>query len=328
MNVIHSIAELDSVPGPVIATIGVFDGVHLGHQALIRRALADAKAAGGSAVVVTFDPHPMRVLRPDKAPRLLTSTRHKIALIERQGISHLLIIPFTREFAEMEPELFVAALQRASRPLREICVGHTWCFGKGKRGNLELMKEMGDRLGFDEVGISAVEIDGEIVSSTLIRATVQAGDLTKTARLLGRDFSILGTVEQGDHVGRTLGFPTANLGAHNEQFPPNGVYAVEAAVDRNNGERLLPGVVNIGVRPTLKAADGERLLELHLFDFNKDLYGSDVEVFFRQFLRPEQKFNGLDALKAQIALDVEKARAALAGRPKGMDRMDRMDRMD
>ena len=317
MQVLHSLAEAAVVPGPVFAAIGVFDGVHVGHQALIRRALSDAAAVGGTALVVTFDPHPARILRPERAPRLLTSTQHKIALIEREGISNLLIVPFTPEFAAMEPEEFVTALQAGCRPLREICVGHAWCFGKRRRGNLELLKEMGDRLGFHEVGIPAVEIDGKIVSSTRIRAAVEAGELETVARLLGRDYSIYGTVRHGDRLGRTLGFPTANLSAHNEQFPPNGVYAVEAALSggSDGSGRFLPGVVNIGVRPTVKAAGGERLLELHIFDFNEDIYGCDVEVSFRQFLRPEQKFDGLDALKAQIAMDVEAARAVTGTKP-------------
>ena len=307
MRIHHAIAELAAVPGPVFLAIGVFDGVHLGHQAVIRRAMEDAQAAGGTAVVATFDPHPVRVMRPEQAPRLLTSTRHKAQLIERLGVTDLLIVPFTPEFSATSPEAFVLQLHDVCRPLREICVGHTWSFGRGRAGNLELLQKMGERLGFDEVGLPAVEIDGEVVSSTLVRAAVEAGDLEKAGRLLGRDFTLLGTVVHGDHLGRTLGFPTANLSAHNEQFPPNGVYAVEAFYQGGT----LPGVVNIGVRPTVENASGQRVLELHLFNFDADLYGQDVEVAFRRFLRPERKFAGLDALKAQIACDVTQARRLL-----------------
>jgi len=307
MRLHSSIAELATIPGPVCLAIGVFDGVHLGHQAVIGRALEDAKAASGTAVVVTFDPHPIRVMRPRQAPRLLTSPRHKAQLIAQLGVSELLVLPFTPELSAMPPEEFVLALHAACRPLHEICVGHTWSFGRNRAGNLELLKKMGDRLGFNEVGLPAVEIDGEVVSSTAIRAAVEAGDLARAARLLGRDFAILGTVVHGDHLGRTLGFPTANLSAHNEQFPPNGVYAVEAIQEG----RTLPGVVNIGVRPTIATASGERVLELHLFDFADDIYGQDVEVIFRRFLRPEMKFAGLDALKTQIAQDVAAARRTL-----------------
>lgn len=307
MRIHQSIAELAAVPGPVFLAIGVFDGVHLGHQAVIRRALEDAQAAGGTAVVVTFKPHPLRVTRPGDAPRLLTATDHKAQLIERLGVTDLLVVPFTPEFAATSPETFVLQLHDACRPLREICVGTTWSFGRGRAGNLELLKKMGDRLGFDEVGLPAVEIGGEVVSSTLVRAAVEEGDLEKASRLLGRDFTLLGTVVHGDHLGRTLGFPTANLSVHNEQFPPNGVYAVEAFYQG----RALAGVVNIGVRPTVETASGKRVLELHLFDFDADIYGHDVEVAFRRFLRPERKFAGLDALKAQIACDVAQARRAL-----------------
>lgn len=308
MRILHAIPELSSLPGPLFLAIGVFDGIHLGHRAVIERAVQDATRAGGTAAVVTFDPHPMRVLRgAENAPRLLTSTQHKLQLLKALGIRHLLVIPFTPEFAGTPPEEFVRQLSQACRPLREICVGHAWSFGKGRAGNLDLLKRLGDELGFDEVGIPAVEVDGEIVSSTLIRATVEAGDLTKAAKLLGRPFTILGTVQHGDHLGRTLGFPTANLSAHNEQFPPNGVYAVEA---RLHG-KTFPGVVNIGVRPTVHAPGGARLLELHLFDFNENLYGQDIEVDFRSYLRSEQKFPNLDALKAQIACDVIKAKEVL-----------------
>ncbi|XHR27991.1 MAG: bifunctional riboflavin kinase/FAD synthetase [Chthoniobacteraceae bacterium] len=307
MHFLHSIAELATVPGPVFLAIGVFDGVHLGHQAVIRRAMDDARKAGGSVVVVTFKPHPLRVTSPEHAPRLLTATRHKARLIERMGVHHLLIVPFTGEFASMPPEHFVRELQAACRPLREICVGHTWEFGKGRAGNLQLLKRMGDELGFDEIGIPAVEVGGEIVSSTLIRAAVEAGDLEKAALLLGRDYTLQGSVVQGDQIGRTLGFPTANLSVHNEQFPPNGVYAVVA----EHQGRQFPGVVNIGVRPTIANATGARLLELHLLDFDGDLYGEELEVHFRGFLRPEQKFKDLDALKAQIACDTAEARRIL-----------------
>jgi len=307
MRLHHSITELATVPGPVFLAIGVFDGVHLGHQAVIGRALADARAAKGTAVVVTFEPHPMRVMRPQQAPRLLTSSQHKALLIERLGVSDLLVVPFTPELAAVTPEDFVHQLHAACRPLCEICVGHTWSFGRNRAGNLELLKVMGDQLGFDEVGIPAVEVDGEVVSSTLVRAAVEVGDLEKASRLLGRDFTLLGTVEHGDHLGRTLGFPTANLSAHNEQFPPNGVYAVEALY----AGKMLPGVVNIGVRPTIENASGARVLELHLLDFDADLYGQDVEVIFRRLLRPERKFAGIDALKAQIACDVADARRVL-----------------
>jgi riboflavin kinase/FMN adenylyltransferase len=305
---ISSIPDLANLPGPIYLAIGVFDGVHLGHRSVLLRALADARAGGGSAVAVTFDPHPAKILRPSAAPRLLTATAHKLHLIRALGIETVLVIPFTADFAATPPADFVLQLHAACNPLREICVGHEWSFGRGRAGNLEMLREMGDRLGFDEVGVPAVHVDGEIVSSTAIRAAVEAGDLARARTLLGREYSILGTVARGDQIGRSLGFPTANLSAHNEQFPPNGVYAVTALWR----DRPLKGVVNLGVRPTVGSATGERVLELHLFDFNEDIYGEDIEVTFRRCLRPEQKFDSLEALKAQIARDVAVARGILA----------------
>jgi riboflavin kinase/FMN adenylyltransferase len=308
-GVLGEIGELREVPGPLYLAIGVFDGVHLGHQAVIRRALDAARRDGGSAVAVTFDPHPVRVLRPEQAPRLLTSTAHKLRLIRDIGVKHQLVIHFDRAFAATPPEDFIRALVSASRPLREVCVGFEWSFGKGRAGNLALLEKLGDELGFTEVGVPAVEIDGEIVSSTLIRGAVESGDLARAARMLGREFTVRGAVIEGDQVGRKLGFPTANLSAHNEQFPPNGVYAVEA----RHGDRALPGVANIGVRPTMKNASGERLLEVHLFDFDAEIYGEDLEITFRKFLRPEQRFANLEELRAQIARDAEAARGVWCG---------------
>jgi riboflavin kinase/FMN adenylyltransferase len=307
MHVLRSIPELAQIPGPIVLAIGVFDGVHLGHRAVIERALADAQLTGGTAVVVTFDPHPIRVLRPEQAPRLLTSTQHKLQLIRALGVQHLLIIPFDAAFAATPPEQFIRELAAAAQPLHEICVGHQWSFGKGRAGNLQLLDQLGDELGFEEVGVPAVEIRGEIVSSTQIRRAVEAGALDRAAELLGREFTILGTVVKGDQLGRTIGFPTANISAHNEQFPPNGVYAARVRCR----EGLLPGVVNIGVRPTIAHASGQRIMEVHLLDFSRDLYGEDLEISFRGFLRPETKFSGLEALRAQIALDVESARRTL-----------------
>lgn len=303
-SVLSSIAELSRLPGPLFLAIGVFDGVHLGHRAVIERALSDATRAGGTAVVVTFDPHPIRLLRPEQAPRLLTSTEHKVRLIRALGITQLLIIPFDQTFAATPPADFIRALAAAARPLREICVGFEWSFGKGRAGNLALLDELGRELGFDEIGVPAVQIDGEVVSSTLIRRSVESGDLARAAQLLGRDYTVLGTVVKGAQLGRTLGFPTANLSAHNEQFPPDGVYAVRIC----RGAQTLHGVANIGIRPTLANASGERLFEVHVFDFAEDLYGEDLEVSFHRFLRSEQKFPNLEALRQQIALDALSAR--------------------
>lgn len=304
MHVLRAIGELAELPGPLFLAIGVFDGVHLGHQAVISTSAQHAVEAGGTPVVVTFDPHPAKVLRPEKAPRLLTATQHKIALIRDLGVAHLLVVTFDREFANTPPEEFVHQLVRHSKPLREICVGHEWSFGKNRAGNLALLQKLGAEHHFNVVGIKPVGVNGTVVSSTAIRHAVETGDFARAAAMLGREYTILGTVKRGAQLGRQLGFPTANLSAHSEQFPPNGVYVCEARL----GEEVFRGVANLGVRPTIDSEKPERLLELHLFDLDREIYGQDVEVRFTRYLRAEQKFESLDALKAQIARDVEAAR--------------------
>jgi riboflavin kinase / FMN adenylyltransferase len=308
MEILHSIAELTQLSGPLFLAIGVFDGVHLGHQAVISTSARHAHSAEGTPVVVTFDPHPVKVLRPESAPHLLTATQHKIALIRRLGVGHLLLVKFDKKFAGTSPEDFVAQLVRSANPLREICVGHEWSFGKNRAGNVELLRNLGAKHDFDVVGIPPVNANGTVVSSTAIRAAVESGDFDRAARMLGRDYTILGTVKEGSKLGRQLGFPTANLSAHSEQFPPNGVYLVEAWIDGV----LHHGLVNIGFRPTIAADRPERLIEVHLLDFRRDIYGEDIEVRFVQFLRAEKKFDTVEVLAEQIAKDVKAARAFYA----------------
>jgi riboflavin kinase/FMN adenylyltransferase len=305
MEILRSIPDLVHLPGPLFLAIGVFDGVHRGHQAVISTSADHARSANGTPVVVTFDPHPMKVLRPSKAPHLLTATQHKIELIRDLGVRHLLVINFDKAFAATEPEDFVKQLVTNSKPLREICVGHEWSFGKARRGNLDLLGRLGAQFDFQVVGIPAVTLgSGEPVSSTAIRHAIEAGDLAKAAEMLGRKYTILGTVVQGEHLGKKIGFPTANLSAHNEQFPPNGVYFAHATLDGI----VHPGVVNLGYRPTVSREKSQRVLEIYLFDFDQEIYGKDIEVQFVQFLRPEQKFENLDTLARQIELDVQQAR--------------------
>jgi riboflavin kinase/FMN adenylyltransferase len=304
MKVLNDIAELYTIPGPTHLAIGVFDGVHLGHQAVIGRALQSAKLTGGSTVVVTFHPHPVRVLRPEKAPRLLTSTQHKIQLIRSLGVDALLILRFTLEFSKTPPERFIEDLAKGSNQLRQICVGREWSFGANRSGSVHLLEELSPKLGFELGSVNPVLVGEQVVSSTLVRSAIECGALEFSASLLGRKFTILGTVSEGKQLGRRLGFPTANLRAHNEQFPPNGVYAAKAWLQGKE----YGGVVNIGVRPTIEHEAGERLLELHLFNFNQEIYGQDVEVAFLQHLRPEQKFSGIEELQAQIKRDAESAR--------------------
>ena len=316
MQVLRSISELSRLPGPLFLAIGVFDGVHLGHQAVISTSARHAREAGGTPVVMTFDPHPVKVLRPNHAPHLLTATQHKTALIRDLGVDHLLVQHFDRQFAATPPEEFVQQLVTHAKPLREICVGHEWSFGQGRAGNLALLKQLGTTYDFDVVGVQAVTVNGEVVSSTAIRRAVADGDLIKATQMLGREYTIVGAVKTGEKLGRKLGFPTANLSAHSEQFPPNGVYVAEARL----AGALYRGVANLGYRPTVSAGKQERLLELHLFDLNRDIYGEEVEVRFVRYLRPEQKFENLETLAAQIARDVAEAREQFCLLPQGRSR--------
>ncbi len=304
MEVLRSIVDLESLRGPLFLAIGVFDGVHLGHQAVISTATRHAGSADGAPLVVTFDPHPVKVLRPHNAPHLLTATQHKIALIRDLGVEHLLVINFDTKFAATSPEKFVEELLAHSRPLREVCVGHEWSFGKDRRGNLDLLKRLGAQFDFNVVGIPPVLVSGEVVSSTAIRQAVEKGDFPKAAEMLGREYTILGMVTRGDNLGKKIGFPTANLSAHSEQFPPNGVYLAKAWIRGVSYH----GVINLGYRPTVSSGKSERVLEIHLLDFNRDIYGEDVEVQFVSYLRPEKKFENVDALARQIAFDVQQAR--------------------
>lgn len=304
MRILGHISELGTLSGPLVVAAGVFDGMHPGHKAVLQSAIDAARNVGGTAVALTFDPHPSKILRPQSAVRLLTSTRHKLRLMEEFGISTVLVIPFDKNFAAVEAGDFLRKLKTAAPGLVRICVGKGWKFGHARKGDAHLLRLLGSELGFETTEVEPVGSGGTMVSSTLIRQAVESGDLGTAARLLGRNYSVLGTVMPGDGLGRKLGFPTANLAAHNEQFPPDGVYAVRV----HAGEKTVSGVANIGSRPTVKTA-GERLLEVHLLDFSGDLYGSDIEAEFLRFLRPEKKFAGVDELRSQIARDVESARA-------------------
>jgi riboflavin kinase/FMN adenylyltransferase len=308
MEILRSITGLEQLRGPLFLAIGVFDGVHLGHQAVISTSTRHAHSADGTPIVVTFDPHPAKILRPGDAPHLLTATQHKIELIRALGVGHLLIINFDKDFAQTPPKNFVEQLVQHSKPLREVCVGHEWSFGRNRAGNLDLLKQLGAQSEFNVVGIQPVKVNGTVVSSTAIRQAIETGDFDKAAEMLGRQYTILGTVTGGQKLGRKIGFPTANLSAHSEQFPPNGVYFAEARL----GGVLWHGVVNLGIRPTVTTGKPQRVLEIHLLDFERDIYGENLEIRFVKYLRPERRFENVEALVEQIKADVRQARALCA----------------
>lgn len=308
MKVIRSLEELGSIGDKLCIAIGVFDGVHLGHQSVLRAAVDDARAGNGEAVALTFDPHPLRVLAPAKAPPLLTSATHKLTLIEALGIPSCLLVPFTIEFARTEPGDFLAQLRQCARQLQTICVGHAFRFGRDRKGDVQTILAFGKQHGVRVDVLPPVFSQGETISSTNIRRAVAEGDLARAERMLGRPFSVLGTVETGDQFGRTLGYPTANLNPHSELMPPNGVYAARAAF----AGRKWPGMVNLGVRPTVASGKPVRRLELHVLDFKGDLYGQTIEVSFVKKLRDEKKFESTAALRSQIERDEAEVRSVLS----------------
>jgi len=307
MKILHSIGELAGLKGPIVLAAGTFDGLHLGHQALIRRAMEEAASLGGTAVVMTFDRHPASVVRPDLAPRLLTTNDEKIALLERIGVPALLLLKFTPELASLPAEEFIVRIVAACKPLHMICVGGQWSFGKGGEGNIALLEHLGSGKGFSVVQITPVREGGIPISSTRIRNAISSGNLEEAAACLGRPFQLSGTVVKGAGLGSKIGFPTANLNVSGMQLPPYGVYAVKV----HQGGASFEGVCNIGLRPTVEASAQAPVVEVHLFDLSVDLVGESLSLEFVKFLRPEQKFSGLEDLKDQIARDCKAARNVL-----------------
>ena len=293
-----------------VLTIGNFDGLHVGHRAIMRTVVARARDLGGEAVVYTFEPHPRKVLRPDRPPQLLTTLDQKIELLEEMGIDIAIFEPFDREFAAMEPSTFVSEyIHRRIRPM-EVYVGYDFRFGRDREGSMRLLTEMGPRLGFSVTIVPEVTIDGRDVNSTRIRELLSEGNVRETQRLLGRPFCTRGIIVEGQRRGRTLGFPTANISPQNEVLPGAGVYAGWARfVDDGDPARgvEIPSVMNVGRRPTFND-DMSFVAEAHLIDFEGDVYGRRIDLTFERRLRAERKFAGPEELKVQIAKDVAEAR--------------------
>jgi riboflavin kinase/FMN adenylyltransferase len=300
MRLLHSATELAPGSRRVCLAIGFFDGVHLGHQQILRQTLSDARQHEGLALALTFDRHPNAVVAPQRVPPLIYSLPQRLRVIEALGLDALLLIHFDKIFSQQSGEEFVRALARGLRQLRNICVGANFVFGHKRSGNVDLLRKLGAELAFTVHGLAAVSLDGKAVSSTRIREAIRGGDLDAASQMLGRAYSLAGTVVQGDGLGRQLGFPTANIDAAGLALPPNGVYAVHAQA----GERTWRAVLNIGNRPTLKAPQPQLQVEAHLIDFHGDLYGRELEITFVDRLRDEKKFGSLAELRDQIARDI------------------------
>ncbi len=310
MLIRHHLEELPALGAPLHLALGVFDGVHIGHQAVIARAVDAAARDGGLAGVLTFDPHPIRVIAPQKAPAsLLETLEHKAHAVGKHGVDLFVPLHFDLEVAKMGASDFLDRLMAA--PVRTIAVGEDWRFGHNRSGDVNFLRTESARRGFRLEAVPPVMHAGDRVSSTRIRQAIRDGNLHAAEEMLGRPHVVCGTVIAGRKLGRTLGFPTANLATGESQLPPDGVWAVTA---RLPGGSPLPGVANLGLRPTV---DGKsHTLEVHLLNFSGDLYGQELEITFIRHLRGEIRFPSLDELKIQIQHDAEQARKILASSPK------------
>ncbi|HEX7095799.1 MAG TPA: bifunctional riboflavin kinase/FAD synthetase [Acidimicrobiales bacterium] len=295
-------------------TIGVFDGVHLGHQHVLSELRREADERGVAAAVATFDTHPALVLRPENAPKLLTTLEQKLELLEANGVDIVYLIHFDQARARTEADLFAEQVFVDALHARVVVVGEDFHFGRGRTGNVDRLREIGERFGFDVRGLELIQHDPhapEPVSSTAIRRALAGGEVARAAAMLGRPYEVRGVVQRGDQRGRTIGFPTANIPVSKQlAWPSDGVYAGWYA--RPDGS-VYPCAINIGRRPTFYEHAEQSLLEAHLLDFDGDLYGEEARVSFVEFLRSERRFDGIDALAAQLKKDVEHAREILLG---------------
>jgi riboflavin kinase/FMN adenylyltransferase len=311
MEVITDPAACPNPPNGTVVTIGVYDGVHLGHRALIGRVRAMASELGAASAVVTFDRHPATVVRPESAPLLLTDLDQRIELLAGTGVDYTLVIRFDKERSSESAEDFVQEILVGCLGARAVVVGHDFHFGRNRGGSVPMLQEMGAELGFDVLGINLVtdEAESEVVSSTRIRALLADGDVAGAARLLGRPHEVRGHVQEGDRRGRDLGFPTANVAVPADVLlPADGIYA--GWYERPDG-LVHPSAMSLGRRPTFYDDAELSLLECYLLDFDADLYGEPAKVRFVQRLRGEVKFDSVDALVEQMGRDVDEARELL-----------------
>jgi riboflavin kinase/FMN adenylyltransferase len=309
------VAGSEALAGPLrhgVVTVGNFDGVHVGHREILRIVTRRARDRGGEAAVYTFEPHPRKVLRPDAAPRLLTTLEQKLELIEAEGVDLAIVERFDRAFAARSAVEFVRDVLHARMHPEEVYVGYDFRFGHDREGSMRTLTELGPHLGFAVTIVPEVTVGGRDVNSTRIRELLEQGAVEEAALLLGRPYRIRGHVAAGQRRGRTLGFPTANLDPENEVLPAQGVYAGRLRLLGDRGAGELPAVVNVGRRPTFEEA-AEVLAEAHVIDWAGDLYGRRVELAFLHHLRDERRFPDVEALKRQIAADRDAARARLAG---------------
>jgi riboflavin kinase/FMN adenylyltransferase len=306
-KILHAAGELKPKGKKVCLAIGFFDGVHLGHQQILRQAISDARQQDAVSVAITFDQHPNTVVAPEKVPPLIYSLPQKLQTIGSFGLENILLIHFDKNFSEQTGEAFIRALARDFGKIGSICVGSNFVFGHKRGGNVALLKKLGAELNFQVHGLSAVSLDGQVVNSTRIRTLIRAGDIDTASQMLGRAYTISGTVVTGDKIGQKIGFPTANLDTSGLVLPPNGVYVARVTIKKQTYRVAL----NIGIRPTIATGKRELRIEAHILDFKGDLYGETLDVEMGAKLRDERQFGSKEELQAQIGRDVSAVRLGL-----------------
>jgi riboflavin kinase/FMN adenylyltransferase len=310
MKVLEGLEAIRKRHRGAVITIGNFDGVHLGHQKIIREVIKTADMANTKSLAITFEPHPMKLLVPEKSPRILTPPEKKTLLLGRYGIDYVLIINFTREFSKLPPDEFIEDVLVKKLRARAVIVGHNYAFGKGKQGTTELLRRRGKKFGFEVKVVRNARLGGDSVSSSRIRSLLGWGRVCEVSKFLGRPYSIEGTVIKGAGRGSSiLDTPTANIATPNEVVPKAGVYAVRTTI----GKKHLDGVANIGKNPTFH---GKKMsYEVHMLDFKENVVGKELRVFFIERIREERTFDSALALKEQIGKDIANAREILSKRP-------------
>jgi len=322
MTFMKKISNLYKVRHPA-AAIGIFDGVHRGHQKILKRLVREAARSRTRALVITFFPHPRKVLNPKSKIPSLISLKHRIGLIKDLGVDFFVVIKFTKSIARMAPEDFIQKILIERLNIKMLVVGKSFLFGSKGKGNFNLLKKASRIYGFKLFGVESVKLKGLAISSTRIRKKIEIGDLKNAALMLGRPVTVLGTVARGRGIGKKIGFPTANIDPHHEAIPPSGVYAVDVKIHKKN----FKGILNIGTRPTfsrlrtthgvypeqgrgirVRGMDIDPIIELHIFNFKKHIYGKDLEIVFKRKIREERRFSSVEALQRQIKTDVLRAK--------------------
>ena len=301
MKIFHG-TENANILKPTVLTLGVFDGLHLGHQRIMQTVVERARDVRAVATAITFDPHPRAVLHPESAPPLLQTLDQRLANFEILGIQQAIVVPFDHEFADTPAEEFLSDIVRDRLHAREVYLGRGFAFGRGRTGNIDLLRKMSAQLGFFADEVDEVQLRGQRISSSAIRKHLAAGRVNLVRRMLGRPYGVEGVIIRGNRRGHTIGFPTANLKPHNRVVPKYGVYATATLIDGT----WRRSITNIGVRPTFET-EAEPSIESYIFDFEGDLYGDVLRVRFLHRIRDERKFSGIDELKAQIQLDSARA---------------------